>query len=254
MRAGPVVVLIAITGLWLAGVAWQRREARELRAAIERQRAGLAERSRLEAENKRLAAAQPSDEEMEALVAKLAMAEQLRAQLASLRQREEAAARVPAPTAATPAPSLLGNSIGFDHWRNVGQASPDAAFQSALWASANGDLDALAGLLTFNEAAREEAAALFARLPPAMRNEVTTPERLVALLTAMDVPRGRAGIVGQFSSAGGTRVSAQLIDAEGKAKVAVFTLQRDGDRWRLAVPPAVVKKYAGWLDTSPLEK
>jgi hypothetical protein len=247
MRAAPIVVLSIIAGLLLAGVAWQRREAGELRTAIERQRAGLAERARLEAENKLLAAAQPSDEEMEALVAKLAMAEQLRAQLASLRQREEAAARLPAASAARPAPSLVGNSIGFDHWRNVGQASPDAAFQSALWASANGDLDALAGLLTFNDAARDEAAALFARLPPAMRNEVATPERLIALLTAMDVPRGRAAILGQFPSASGTRVSAQLTDAEGKAKVAVFSLQADGDRWRLAVPASVVKKYAGWL-------
>jgi hypothetical protein len=247
MRAGPTIGLVAVAGLLLAGLGWQQREARELRAAIEKQRAGLAERARLQAENKRLTAAQPSDEEMEALVAKLAMAEQLRGQLTSLRQREDAAARLPV-AADRPPPSLVGTSIGFEQWRNVGQASPAAAFQSALWASASGDLDALAGLLTFNDVARKEAAALFARLPPAMQNEIATPERLIALLTAMDVPHGRAAILGQFPSAAGTRVSVQLIDAEGKAKVAVFSLQPEGDGWRLAVPAGVVKKYAATWD------
>lgn len=256
MRPGPTIALVVVAGLLFAGLGWQRREAGELRAAIERARTQHAEQARLAAENKQLAAAQPTDEEMEALIAKLAMAEQLRSQLASLRQREEAAARVLA-ASRTPAetgsarPSLVGNSISHELWRNVGQASPDAAFESALWASANGDLDALAGLLVFDDAAQREAGALFARLPPAMRNEVATPERLVALLTAMDVPIGRAAILGQFPSAGGVRMSAQLIDAEGKARTAVFSLQSDGDRWRLKVPAGAVKKYAGWLDAPP---
>jgi hypothetical protein len=252
MRANRTffVLLAGVVALAGAGLAWQRREGSELRAGIARQNAQLAERARLEAENRRLAAAQPTDAEMEALVARLLKAEQVRAQLIALRQREEAAAKVsaaPAPAEGLPKPSLAGKSVSHELWQNVGQASPDAAFETALWASAKGDLDALSGLLALDADARSLAAATFDRLPAAMQSELATPERLIAFLTAMDVPLGRASIYGQFARPAGMKVGAHLVDAAGKTKTAMFSMEAEGDRWRLKVPVAVVQKYAGWL-------
>ncbi len=244
-----LVIAVPLAGL----LGWQQREAALLRAAITSRRERLHERDGLASENRRLAAAQPSDAEMEGWVSRLKQAEQLRAQLAALRGREEAAAkasRVAQPAAEVRSgPSLAHGLVAADHWQNVGQATPDAAFETALWAAATGDLDALTGVLGFDASTREEAAALFERLPPAMQSEIATPERMMAVLTAMDVPLGRAMIVRQEGvERDGINLTAQLTDAGGRATTARFSMKADAGRWQLQVPASVVRKYAAAWD------
>jgi hypothetical protein len=236
-----------------AGVAalltWQRREATDLREPIAREQARLREREQLAEDNRRLAAAQPSDAEMESLVNRLTQSEQLKAQLAVLRIREEAAAKVAAlPTATEARLSLATGPVPADRWRNAGQATAEAAFETALWAAANGDLDALAGVLVFDSAARKEADALFARLPPGARAEMATPEKMIAVLTAMDVPLGQAAITRQQAGSDATTITARLSDATGRTSVALFSLKSDGGRWQLRVPASAVRKYAATWD------
>jgi hypothetical protein len=239
-----LLTLIVATG---AGLVRQHLATNGLRAEMVRQRTQALERARLEADHRRLLAAQPTADELAELLSRRLMVEQLRSQLAALHRREEESARA-ADAAARPAvPSLRGTSVGFNLWQNAGQATPDAAFQTTLWASVAGNVDALADVLALDDEARSQATATFDRLPAAMQNELGTPERMVALLTAMDVPLGRAAILGQVPTPTGASVSAQLIDAEGKAKVTVFSLKAFGDQWRLMVPAAVVRKYDGWL-------
>ncbi|MFA6134871.1 MAG: hypothetical protein WC869_12720 [Phycisphaerae bacterium] len=244
-------ILATLIMATIAVLGWQHRQSNGLREAIAQQRTLAREQADLQAENRRLVAAQMTEAELEDLVARRMAAEQLRTQLATMHRREEASTRAAAADARTAVPSLKGNSLAFQLWQNAGQASPDAAFQTTLWAAAAGDLDSLAGLLEFDAAARSAAAAAFDRLPGAVQNELGTPERLIALLTAMDVPLGRAAILREFPTPTDTKVAAQLIDAEGKSKTAVFSLRTDGDRWRLVVPAEVVKKYAGWLQAPP---
>ena len=239
------LVLATVLGVAAAGLGWQHRTTTALRGKIDRQHAEARDLALLQAENRRLAAAQPTEEELTDLLARQITLEQLRSQRIAMQHREEAMARVV--TTEPAVPSLKGNSVGYKLWRNVGQATPDAAFETALWAAATGDLDVLAGLLAFDGEAKKQATEAFDRLPAAMQDELGTPEKLIALLTAVDVPLGRASILGEVSTPAGTRVSSQLIDAEGKSKVALFTLQSEGDSWRLRVPAGVVAKYDGWL-------
>ncbi len=239
------LVLATVLGVTAAVLGWQQRTTAELRGKIGRQRAETREVARLQAANQRLAAAQPTEEELTDLLARQVTLDQLRAERITMQRREEEMAQ---PVVAGPAaPSLKGNSVGYKLWRNVGQATPAAAFETALWAAAAGDLDALAGLLAFDDEAKKQATAAFDRLPAAMQDELGTPEKLIALLTAVDVPLGRASILGEVSTPAGTKVTSQLIDAAGRSKVTLFTLQPDGDSWRLKVPAGVVAKYDGWL-------
>jgi len=178
----------------------------------------------------------------------------LQAELDSLRRRasESAAARrTERPERAPPTPPLSGNVLAHQLWQNLGAATPAAALETALWASAGGDIDALAGLLALDPAARTEAAALFAQLPANLRQEFVSPERLVAVLTAKDVPLGSATILGQYPSPTDTKVSAQIFDAEGNQKISLFSLRLEGDRWQLVVPGNAVKRYAAWLQAPP---
>jgi hypothetical protein len=249
MHAGKrsFAVLGTLIVATLSVLGWQHRQSNGLRDEVVRQRAVAQEQARLQAENRRLVAAQVTETELEDLIARRMTAEQLRTQLATMRRREEVSARAAAADSKAAVPSLKGNSVAFQLWQNAGQATPDAAFQTTLWAAASGDIDSVADLLEFGPEARKEAAATFDRLPEAVQNELGTPERLIALLTAVDVPLGRAAILGEYPTPTDTKVTAQLIDAEGKLKTAVFSLRADGDRWRLVVPVEAVKAYAGWL-------
>jgi len=241
-----VAALVTLVVVTITVLGWQYIAAQELQARIAQLRTQALERTRLEAENRRLIAAQPTAGDLADLLAKRMMLEQLQARLAAMHRREEESARA----GAAPSPTILslkGTSVGFKLWQNAGQATPDAAFQTALWAAAAGDLDALAGVLALDDEAKNQAAATFDRLPAAMQNELGTPERMIALLTAMDVPMGRASILGQAPTSSDTKISAQLTDAEENVKTATFSLKSVDDQWRLVVPAAVVKKYDSWL-------
>lgn len=251
-----VIAALAVAVIALLG--WQRQTASALRVEITRQRDESAERARLQTENQRLVAAQPTVEQLEELLARHTALEQLRSQIAAMHRREEEAARVAATqrTAVVerkPAVrSLKGNSLKVEEWQNAGQATPDAAFQTTLWAAAAGDIDALAEVLMFDPEVKGRAAETFSRLPEPLRNDLGTPERLVALMTALDVPLGSASILAEFPTPTETRVSAVLIDPEGNPKTAFFSLRAADGRWRLIVPENVARKYADTLRAPPV--
>ena len=52
----------------------------------------------------------------------------------------------------------------LENFRNVGQNTPGAAFQTFVWAAMKGEDEKLAGMITFSGAAREKAEAVVAAL------------------------------------------------------------------------------------------
>lgn len=251
-----VIAALAVAVIALLG--WQRQTAHALREEIARQRDQSAERARVQAENQRLVAVQPTVEQLEELLERHKALEQLRSQIEAMHRREEEAARAATAQRAVKVDrkpairSLKGNSLTVEQWQNAGQATPDAAFQTTLWAAAAGNIDALAEILAFDHEVMSRAAETFARLPEPLRNDLGTPERLVALMTAIDVPLGSASILAEFPTPTETRVSALLIDPKGNPKTAFFSLRADGDRWRLIVPANVANKYSNMLNASPV--
>ncbi|MDQ5977340.1 MAG: hypothetical protein QG602_312 [Verrucomicrobiota bacterium] len=245
-----VVNAVLIAGV-LAGLSWHWRTTETLRAELDRERAALArlQASRqAEQQEQQLAAARARAEELDRLLAERATVARLQTELATLRDRaREMIAVGEARTPVSVRPSLVGNVLVFSLWKNSGRATPEAAFETGLWASANGDIDTLTGLLVFDAEARNEAAALYARLPETLRREFVSPERLVAVLAAKDVPLGSATILSQFPTANETKVSAQIFDADGKHRMALLSLRSDEAGWRFVVPANAVKRYAAWL-------
>lgn len=252
-RSWFFVIFAVLAGGAVVGLVRQHDRAGQLRQEIARRQVEFRERTWLETENRRLAATQPTEQQMDDLATKLVLAEQLRSQLALMRRREESAlAARRAAEAGSGIPSLVGNAVAADQWRNAGRATPAAALQTTLWAAAHGDIEALADILAFDADTRRQATDTFDRLPAVLQNELGTPERMIALLTASDVPLGRASILAQYPGAADTtRLSVQLTDAGGQATTTMFSLQADADQWRLKVPPSVVKKYATWLGLPP---
>jgi len=252
----------ALGGLALAAVAllaWQRLTADQLRARVAVQRERASEHSRLEQEHQRLLAEQVPADELTRLRAERSAVAGLIAEIAAMKRRADEAARTPGVRSSTatvplsPPSSLREGPLDAGLWRNAGQATPEAALESALWAAAGGNVDALARLLALDPDAQAKAAMLLAQLPPALRSELATPERLVALLTAGNVPLGRAEVLTQVpvgALADQTQLSARLVDPAGKTRELALTLRVKSDRWQLVVPASAVEKYATQIQVS----
>lgn len=253
MRA-PLWPFIVI-GLLLTGTSVvlfrQHSQSATLQTEIDRRHNDARERTQLLAENRQLQAASLAAKDIDALQAERDAVESLRRDLADIRRRAETNARQPANP--RPAPSadwgvpespLMKGEVAAAQWREAGAATPQAAFESVLWAAAGGDVKALADLLTLNPAARSKADDYFNGLPPALKTELGSTEQLLALLTAKDVPLGSARITGVLpTNESETKLLTQLIDVQGKKKIVSFNLRTEDGRWRLVVPPGVLAKY-----------
>lgn len=249
LRAFVFLAVLLLTVLAVLG--WQRRTANELRDELARQRAALAEkqaRQQAEQQERQQASARERAEELDRVLAERTTVARLREELAALRHRADGTAIARDARVAGPArPSLVGNALTFSLWQNSGRATPAATLETGLWASVNGDIDTLTGLLLFDAEARDEAGALFARLPTALQQEFVSPERLVAVLTAKDVPLGSAAILNQYVAGNETKVAVQIFDADNKHRMALLSLRSDEGGWRFVVPANAVKRYASWL-------
>jgi hypothetical protein len=238
--------LVVMTGL--AGLGIQHRETLALRERRTEQERLAAEAARLAAEHRRLASSQiPADElarRREDRTVLMALANEMES--IRLRTKAEPVAGSMRPAAAA-RPSLRYAYLPVEAWENRGATNPDAAFETALWAAARGDLDTLAGLLVFDDNARAAATALFDRLPAALRGDMDTPEKLVALFTAKAIPLGSARILVQTHDDEEAKLSAELRDPAGVARYIQVNLRTAGDRWQLVVPAATVDKFADQL-------
>ena len=246
-----LAVLALLMGGFITAVIVQRQTAAALRAEVEFERDR--ERARLAAETARLRANQISAAELVALRGDRAALAPLRGEIDALKKRTEAAARMAAAKAAEGTkprePSILEGPLPASAWKNAGSATPAAALETVLWAAAGGDVDRLAGLLRFDAGVRARVEGLFAGLNAAERAEHGTPERLIAALTAHDVPLGKAKLFDTKAEFNGDRrVVVQLYETEGKAPRGVlFSLRPESGTWGLVVPASAVEKYAAML-------
>jgi len=248
-RALLLITALAVTALAVLG--WQHRTTERLRAERDRHLTALARWQadrRAEQQELQVASTRARAEELDRLLAERAAVARLREELETLRRRAAAPTPIREERAPTPVrPGLVGNALAYSLWQNAGRATPEASLETALWAAAYGDLDTLTGLLVFDTEAHNAATNLFSQLPANLRQEFVSPERLVAVLAAKDVPLGSAALLNQYPTPSETQLSVQIFDAEGKHKMALLSLRPDETGWRFVVPANAVKRYAAWL-------
>jgi hypothetical protein len=249
IRALVVITVLVVAAAVVFG--WQRRTTERLRAERDRHQTALARlqaNRRVEQQEQQLASALARAEELDRLLDERAVVARLREELEALRHRAAAPAAVAAERTPPPVrPGLVGNALAFSLWQNAGRATPEASLETALWAAANGDIDTLTSMLVFDAEAHDEATALFTQLPANLRQEFGSPERLVAVLAAKDVPLGSAALLHQYPTPTETKLSVQVFDADGKLKMALLSVRPDDAGWRFVVPANAVKRYAAWL-------
>jgi hypothetical protein len=241
MKTGPTWGWLVCAAFAIAGaavLALQAQRVQQLRGEISLKRDAEAEVERLRRIRDELARQQVPADELEKLRADRAALARLRTEINTLKAQAERTLTKKTP----PAPPPL---IPASQWKNAGRATPEAVLETTLWAAAGGDVDALAKGLVFEPGAREKVETLIASLPADARRQYSTPEHLVALLTAKDIP-----------TEGGVRFMARDQGADERVMAVVFQNEKEkrlqnkflitrrvGEEWKLVVPHAAVAKY-----------
>lgn len=76
--------------------------------------------------------------------------------------------------------------VRLEHSRNLGQATPSAAFQTLIWAIISEENNALVPLFAISPAGRAKLCEILAPMSPAIQEQYNSPEKLVGMLAARD--------------------------------------------------------------------
>ncbi len=188
------------------------------------------------------------------------LAEALHRENSALRQRTAAPAvptsPVPPPpnAAAAPAPSPLTTTgtpetqlVDLDQFRNVGAATPAAAFQTMVWGSLKGDSDTLASLMILDPGG-DDLDALHRQLPAELRQAYPSPAHLAGLMWSSRMVEfaGQAQILGtETKDETHAVLSIKTVSpTDREPRIAQLRLERVGDRWGF---PTAKTQVEHWL-------
>lgn len=167
----------------------------------------------------------------------------------------------------------LGDWVGVRACGFRGQITPQASIESVLWAAAGGDVATLKQILFVSEEMRTVAAELLVALPASSRMVYQSPDDLISAFTIKRIPLGEAQLV-WLNQSGPDDATACLflndpikpigasepepapqdagkvppqLPADRSTGPIFLSLQREGNRWRLVVPPIVIEVMARQL-------
>lgn len=239
----------------VAGAAWwlQRQGAAQLRDEIALLRDEHRQIDALRAANARLAAAQPPAAEIDRLRADRAAVGQLRAEIEKLKtgvDERERALQAPAVAVAPPvrkeakAPIPVLQVLPVASWKDAGEATPTAAFETMLWAGSTRNVGALSNALVLDPEAGALAQKQFEAASPAQQQEYGTPLRMLAALMAKNMPTGDVSVVNVKAldpNSISVVIDALLKDRDGSASKGKFEFVRSEGRWLLKLPAGAVE-------------
>jgi hypothetical protein len=111
--------------------------------------------------------------------------------------------------------------VRLEHCRNVGQATPTAAFETLVWAAMQGDEATLARLLRFSSTGRAKAEEWLAGLPPETRAQWTV-EKLGGLFFS-----------NILTAVPAMQVTGEAIESDGESAVVGLRLAGSGGQEKL---------------------
>jgi len=128
-------------------------------------------------------------------------------------------------------------------WAYVGKKTPRDMLESLLWASTNGDVDHLAGLITFHGPAQAAAQALFDQLPDKERADYGSPAKIVAEMIAASMPTDLEAASIDAKTWKWSLLTVRDEHADGAQSDMYFRADQSADGWQLDVPAKVIQGF-----------
>ncbi len=231
----------------------QWRTILSLRAQLAELRSQRGTWLRVQAEHQKLLRLQISENARDRLRSDHAAIARLRGEIEMLRRQAEESHPAASPVPPEDGPAISGRTILNETlpvrlWTNAGSASPTASLETVLWAAAAGDIAMMVRHFLFEPEASVQAAILFQKLPAADQARYGSPDRLIASLSAKNVPLGLARIIDlKTKQDGSVLLATELSEPTGKTHLSLFRLRQEGAAWKLVVRPEVIEKYAAFL-------
>jgi hypothetical protein len=135
----------------------------------------------------------------------------------------------------------------LEYFSDVGQATPEGAFQSFVWAATQGKDDRLAGLIHIDDAAREKADALVAALSEADRAKFPTAERIAALFLADAITMQTAAQIVDVTMPDAGHALVEVRGLSDRPQKIPF--ERSAAGWQLSVNAGMVTKLTAWVQS-----
>jgi hypothetical protein len=135
----------------------------------------------------------------------------------------------------------------LEYFTDAGQATPEGAFQSFVWAATQGKDDRLAGLIHIDGAAREKADALVATLSEADRVKFPTAERVAALFVADAITMHTAAQIVDVTMPDADHALLEIRGLSDRPQKIPF--ERSAAGWQLSVNFGMVTKLTAWVQS-----
>ena len=245
-----LLILLAVAGFVLHQQARAQAGWREEITRLRREHAAF---DRLGFENQRINAALPPADDLAARRDEQRQLEndlgRLRASLAAQQQRLAQLIRMN--SALGPAKPLASGMTPIDKLTNASAATPIDAARSFFWAVAQANPDAMARQIEFTDEARPKAQAIFAGLSDSTREQVGTPEKMMAIFftsmysRATGLQMADSYYSPQAADYGGWTVKVQT--ASGRIQDVSFSVHRSADGWHEVVPAQWLDNWARYL-------
>jgi hypothetical protein len=134
-------------------------------------------------------------------------------------------------------------------WNNVGLATPEATFETLIWAQNRRDTNILARSIFFDPEARARAEQLLATLPESTRGHYASAEDLISALVVQTTRMIGMRILSQDTLANGdVELHTQWQYDDGRIRENDLRFRRfDDGNWRSLVSLALVNKLGGML-------
>ena len=140
--------------------------------------------------------------------------------------------------------SALRNSMTrVEDFKNAGRATPEAAFQTLIWAAIKGDDDELAATLMLTDSAREKADEWRMALPAEIRQKYATVEKLPGLFLTEEIVRKAASAqILESIEHSPDRVTLRVKTSTlgGGTGVSEFLLTRGDRGWGIEIPEDMI--------------
>jgi hypothetical protein len=222
------------------GIYWgvERHTTALLQTRLDAARDRQDEIARLRQEHGRLLRLQPAEDNLE----------HLRAEVRKARQAGQSADEQAKPGAGSLRPGIWASASA---WKDQGRATPEAALETMLWAASGGNVASLKDVLVLAPETRIKAAEMISNLQDSSRQQYASPEDLMAVVVAGNVPLDSAQVVARQQNQDDQVIEyLRLKDSNGNTRQVFLSLQKTTDGWQLTVPPSAIDQIAKKQDGS----